>query len=98
MSNKKISKESIEHLANLSKLKIAEEKSEKFSSQIDSILDYVDQISGLDVKEDFKSQTDLRSIMREDVVSKCLEQKDAISGRKESQIDGYFIVKSVLKK
>lgn len=98
MVDKKVTKELIEHLSNLAKLKLSEEQSEKFSHQIESILDYVDQVAEVDTGEEFKTQTDLRSITREDLPKASLTQEKSVSGRKNAQVDGYFTVKTVINK
>ncbi len=97
-SKKKITTDSISHLSNLAKLALTESQMEKYSKEIGEILDFVDQVSEVSVDEEFKSQTDLRSITREDIPDKSLPQKDSLSGRKDLTDDGFFTVKTVVKK
>ena len=56
----------IEYLEKLSKLKIEEEKKEKFTKDFEKILDFVDDITKLDLPEEDKSRAVSLSELRED--------------------------------
>ena len=63
-----ISKEQIEHLANLSRLDVTEKEKGKFSEQISLILDYFEKLNELDVEgvEPLAYVTDLNNVARAD--------------------------------
>ena len=65
-----ISKEQIEHLANLDRLDISEKEKEKFSDQISSVLDYFEQLSELDTENvaPLDHVFDLKNVTRPDEV------------------------------
>lgn len=46
----KISKEEVEHVAKLARLKLTPEEVEKYQGQLGSILEYVEKLNELDVK------------------------------------------------
>lgn len=94
----KTSKESIEHLATLAKLSLTDDEVKEYSDQIASILDYVDKVQDLDVDGEFRSQTDLRTVLREDEFEDSLSQKEATSGRKTTSEEGFFTITTVIKK
>lgn len=95
---KKITKDSILHLSSLAKLGLTENQLEKYSKEVGDMLDFVDQVSEVSIDEEFKTQTDLRSVTREDIPDESLSQKDSLSGRKDLSDDGFFTVKTVVKK
>jgi aspartyl-tRNA(Asn)/glutamyl-tRNA(Gln) amidotransferase subunit C len=94
----KTDKDSIKHLAQLAKLSLSQKELEKYSKEISSILDYVDQVQEVDLEGEFRSQTDLRSVMRKDEFSDSLSQKEAISGRSHKSEEGFFTITSVIHK
>ena len=59
----------IDYLEKLSKLKIAEEDKEKFEKDFENILNFVDQITTLDLPEEDRSRAVSLSTLREDVFS-----------------------------
>lgn len=87
----KVDKELIEHVAELARLKLTNEEIEKFLPQLKEILDAfskLDEIDVKDVKPSFQP-IDLKNVMREDKVEKCLTQEEALS-LTEHKKDGYF--------
>ncbi len=87
----KVDKELIEHVAELARLKLTKEEIETFLPQLKEILDAfskLDEIDVKDVKPSFQP-IDLKNVMREDKVEKCLTQEEALS-LTEHKKDGYF--------
>ena len=76
-----ISKEYIEHLANLARLDITEKEKGKYAEQISSILNYFEQLKELDTKnvEPLSHVFDLRDIVREDVVSQPISVDNVLA-------------------
>ena len=58
----------IKHLERLSKLKIQDDKKEKFEKDLVKILDFVDEITTLELPDEDKSKAVTLSSLREDVV------------------------------
>jgi aspartyl-tRNA(Asn)/glutamyl-tRNA(Gln) amidotransferase subunit C len=46
----KLSKEDVEHIAQLSKLKLTDQETEKFANQLSNVLEYVGQLNEVDTK------------------------------------------------
>jgi aspartyl-tRNA(Asn)/glutamyl-tRNA(Gln) amidotransferase subunit C len=68
-----ISKEEVEHIAKLARLGLGEKEKEKFSGQLSSILDYVEQLKEVDTSNvpPTAQVTGLDNMTREDVVNSC---------------------------
>lgn len=58
----------IEYLEKLSKLKIEDDKKEKFADDFEKILDFVDDITKLNLPEEDKSRAVDLSMLREDEI------------------------------
>ena len=68
-----ISKEEVEHIAKLARLGLSKEEKEKFSGQLSSILDYVEQLKEVDTDNvpPTAQVTGLENMTREDVIRAC---------------------------
>ena len=66
----KLTKEQVEHIATLARLRLTEEEKEKYSEQLSAILDYMEKLSTVDTAdiEPTSQVTGLTNIMREDDV------------------------------
>jgi aspartyl-tRNA(Asn)/glutamyl-tRNA(Gln) amidotransferase subunit C len=64
-----ITKEEIQHLAKLARLKLTNEEIKKYQGQISEILDYVGQLKKVDTTkvEPCTGGTELKNVVREDV-------------------------------
>ena len=61
----------IEYLEKLSKLKIEEEQKEKFKEDFERILDFVDEITKLELPEEDKSRgVDLSELRQDEIIEK----------------------------
>ena len=79
-ANKNITIDEVKHIAKLSKLKIPDDKLDYYASEMDKILEYFKIISKVDTSnvEPLTHITDKRNVVREDVISKCIENKKFI--------------------
>ncbi len=70
MSKRKLSEKDIMHLAKLANLNLSEVEIKKFSEQLSSVLDYVDQLNEVDIKnvESFSTLGIHKNKSREDQV------------------------------
>lgn len=95
-------KEDIQHLANLSRLELTDEELEKYSSEFDSILEYVDKIkelkeSGEESESAFTSFGVTRNVFREDDdIQNGGEYTDKILEEAPDTKDGFVKVKKIL--
>lgn len=75
----KLTKEQVQHIAKLARLKLSEAEVEKFQTQLSGILDYVEQLNEVntDKVEPTAQVTGLINVKREDKVEP-LENTDAL--------------------
>ena len=69
----KLTKEEVEHIAYLARLGLTEEEKGKFTQQLSSILDYVEQLKEVDTSgvEPTAQVTGLENVLRDDAVEGC---------------------------
>lgn len=94
----KLSRDDVLKLANLSQLSLTDEEVERFSAELSSILEYVEQLKKVDTKnlEPTYQVTGLTNVMRPDrVLNYGAAPKDLLDNAPELK-DGYFKVKRVL--
>ena len=85
----------IEYLEKLSKLKIAEDKKEKFQEHLENILDFVDCITQIELPEEDKSRAIALNELREDeIVEK--EKVDVLSCAPKKK-DGCYVTPLVVE-
>lgn len=91
-------KEEIKKIANLARLEINEEESEKMAGQIDSILHYVDQISAADVEDDGSrvENASVRNVLREDTEPHESNHTEDLLEEAPGTKDGFIKVKKIL--
>jgi len=92
-----ISKDEVKHIAELARIGLSEKEIEKFSTDLSSILDWIEQLKEVDIKnvEAIGHITGMENVMREDRAS----DSGNTSGIKRlfpEEKDGYDRVKSVL--
>jgi aspartyl-tRNA(Asn)/glutamyl-tRNA(Gln) amidotransferase subunit C len=91
----KLDRATIQKIADLSMIEISDSEADLYATQISSILEYVDILKEVeDVDVEFKSQVNLRNVMREDEIKPSLEQSEAIGQGENS--GGYIVVPSVI--
>jgi len=89
-----IDKKEVLKIMGLSKLKIEEDKIDKFQNDFSQILDYVSELQALDTKDakEMSNSIDISNVERKDESFKY-EGNNLILNEK----DGYLLVKKVLK-
>lgn len=95
----KLSTEQIEHIAKLSRLEIDKEEKELYLKQLSSVLDYVEQLNGVDTEniEPLSNVTGLENIDREDKVEESgLTYSDIEKNAPEFK-EGSFVVPGVFE-
>jgi len=93
----KITKEEILYVANLARLEIDAAAIEKFVDQIGTVLDYVDQLKGVDTEgvRPTSHAISRTNAFREDELSGHLDPAAALSNAPEKE-NGSFIVPKVV--
>ena len=98
MSDKrKVSREEVLKIASLAQISLSEDEVERYTSQLNSILGYIDQLNELDTEEiePLSHVLDLTNVTRKDLEESSLEREDVLMNAPES--DGeYFIVPKVI--
>jgi aspartyl-tRNA(Asn)/glutamyl-tRNA(Gln) amidotransferase subunit C len=94
----KITRKDVEQVALLSRLEIAEDAAEKFTGQLNAILEYVDVLDKADTDgvEPTAHVLPLKNVMRNDEVRPSLARDLALSNAPEQE-DGYFKVPKIME-
>jgi aspartyl-tRNA(Asn)/glutamyl-tRNA(Gln) amidotransferase subunit C len=87
----------VEHIAALAKLEFTEEEKEKFTYQLNKILEYVEQLNKLDTEkvEPLSHVIELGRVLRPDDVKKGIDAEDALKNA-PSRDDKFFKVPKVI--
>ena len=94
----KITKEEVEHVANLARLELDAEAIERFAGQIGDILAYVDKLKQVDTEgvAPTSHAISLTNAFREDEVHVHLEPEQSLANAPEKE-DGTFLVPRIIK-
>lgn len=96
-----ISKEEVKRIANLARIEISSEEEDKFSKELSSILDFVNQLNQVDTSnvEPLAQVTGLKDVVRkdEDPQTASKEDRERLIGQAPSTKDNFVKVKAVLK-
>jgi aspartyl-tRNA(Asn)/glutamyl-tRNA(Gln) amidotransferase subunit C len=93
----RITKEQILHVAHLARLELDEEAVEMFTGQISTVLEYVDQLQGVDTQgvKPTSHAISLTNAFREDKQRDHLETEKALANAPEKE-EGSFVVPKVV--
>ena len=85
-------------MANLARLAMSEEEVEKFTKDLDAIIDYAEQLNELDTEnvEPTTHVLDIKNVLREDKPRKWLTQEEALKNAPD-QKNGQIRVPSILE-
>ena len=83
----KLNRKDVEHVAQLSRLELSEKDLDKYTGQLDAILEYIDVLSQVDTSgvEPMAHVLDIRNVMRPDVVQPSLSQEAALQNAPEPE-------------
>lgn len=92
-----ISKDEVKHIAELARIGLSEKEVEKFTTDLSNVLDWIDQLKEVDVKnvEPTAHITGIKNETREDKTIDFENKKEIIKLFPEEK-NGYNKVKSVL--
>ncbi len=93
----KISRDEVEHVALLARLRLEEKEIEQFTGQINAILDYMDQLNGLATEEVEATSHVIRlgNVIREDEVKASLPEEITLANAPDRD-QGFFKVPRIL--
>ncbi len=93
----KISREQVEHIAELAKLELSEAELETYAGQLSAILDYFEQLNPLDTSAipPTASVLPLHNVLRPDKVAPSLPTEEALANAPDAA-DNQFRVPAVL--
>jgi aspartyl-tRNA(Asn)/glutamyl-tRNA(Gln) amidotransferase subunit C len=96
-----ISKKQVEHIAKLARIELTEKEKEKFTQELSSILDYVEQLDKVktETTQGISQVTGLENIVREDKLPKVKDRevrKKLLKQAPEKKGD-YFKVPKILE-
>lgn len=94
----RISKEQVKHVAHLARLAITEEEAEMFTSQLDAIITFAEQLNELDTSnvEPTSHVLNMKNVMREDVPEPGLPREEVLKNAPDHK-DGQVRVPSILE-
>ncbi len=94
----KLSIEEVRHVAELAKLELSDEEIGQYAVQLSAILDYAEQIQGVDTSSVPPTPyvLPLHTVMRDDEVGVCLPNAAAIANAADAK-DGYFRVRAIFE-
>jgi aspartyl-tRNA(Asn)/glutamyl-tRNA(Gln) amidotransferase subunit C len=94
----KITRKDVEHVALLSRLELGDNDVEKFTGQLNAILDYIDVLNKVDTTgvEPTAHVLPLKNVMRADEARPSLPRELALANAPEQE-DGYFKVPKILE-
>ena len=86
-----IDNKTIEHVAEIARLKLTEKEKEKFIPQLKEALEFFSKLNEVntDNVEPSFHPVEIRNSVREDIEGKCISQEEALS-LTEHKKDGYF--------
>jgi aspartyl-tRNA(Asn)/glutamyl-tRNA(Gln) amidotransferase subunit C len=95
----KLSIEQIEHIAKLSRLELSDDEKKRYSEQLSSVLDYVEQLKEVDTEnvEPTANVTGLSNVWREDEIEESGIKYSDIEKNAPEFKDGNFIVPGVFE-
>ncbi|MGE8205290.1 Asp-tRNA(Asn)/Glu-tRNA(Gln) amidotransferase subunit GatC [Heyndrickxia sp. NPDC080065] len=94
----RISKDQVNHVANLARLEFNEEQTEKFTKQLDDIISLAELLNELDTTnvEPTSHVLDIRNVLREDKAEPGLPQEEVLKNAPDTK-DGQIRVPSIIE-
>ena len=94
----KLNRKDVEHVALLSRLELSDQELDKYTEQLDAILEYIDVLNQVDTSgvEPMAHVLELRNVMRPDVVQPSLPQEAALQNAPEPE-NGFFKVPKIVE-
>lgn len=93
-----ISRKEVEHVANLARLQLTEEEAERYTKDLNAILEFAAKLNELDTSNVTPTShaTDVKNVMREDRNRPSLSRDEALRNAPDQE-DGQFKVPAVFE-
>lgn len=87
----------VEHVAELARLSFSEEGKQKLAKELNSILEYMEQLNSLDTTnvEPLSHVIELQNVFRDDVRKECLTREEALQNA-PAKSEKFFKVPKVI--
>lgn len=87
----------VEHVAELARLSFSEEGKQKLAKELNSILEYMEQLNSLDTTnvEPLSHVIELQNVFRDDVRKECLTREEALQNS-PAKSEKFFKVPKVI--
>jgi aspartyl-tRNA(Asn)/glutamyl-tRNA(Gln) amidotransferase subunit C len=87
----------IEHLSLLARLNLSDDEKQLFSTQVDSIIDYINTLNELDTSdvEPTAHILPMKNVFREDILKASLPREKAMQNAPEKNDDFYRVPKII---
>jgi aspartyl-tRNA(Asn)/glutamyl-tRNA(Gln) amidotransferase subunit C len=97
MSDSRINKKEVEHIAELSAIYLTQKEIDAYSQDLSMIIESVDRLQELDTEdvEITTHVTGLKNITRNDEVEESLDRQEVLKNA-ANRLQGYFVVKRVI--
>ena len=97
MTEPKISREDVEHVARLARLELSEADKERMRLELDGILSYIDKLRALDIEgvEPTSHAVPMTNVMREDVPRASFPQADMLANAPDRSGDFFRVPKII---
>ncbi len=94
----KLSRQEVEHIADLAKLRLSEDEIERFQSQLSAVLDYVELLTDLETGavQPTAHVLPVSNVVRDDRVGDSYPRQDLLANAPDA-VDGFFRVPLVLE-
>ncbi|WP_203364315.1 MULTISPECIES: Asp-tRNA(Asn)/Glu-tRNA(Gln) amidotransferase subunit GatC [unclassified Bacillus (in: firmicutes)] len=94
----RITEEQVRHVANLARLAVTDEEVEKFTSHLDAIISFAEQLNELDTTDVLPTShvLDMKNIMREDEAKPGLPQEEVLKNAPDHE-NGQIRVPSIIE-
>jgi len=95
--SKIIKKEDIVHISELSRLSFSEEELDRFTGELNNILDYIHKLDTLDTTniQPTSHVLDISNVFREDIVHEHLSREDALKNAAEHEHNHFKVPRVV---
>ena len=92
-----ITKEMVENVASLSRIKLDEDASVKMQTELGAIIDFMEILSFLDTKdiEPMSHVFSVSNVMREDEIVESFDRKELLQNASEHNEDTFIVPKTV---
>lgn len=93
----RISNEQVKHVANLARLAITKEETEKLTKELDAIITFAEQLNELNTEnvEPTYHVLDMKNVFREDISQKGLPREEVLKNAPDHQ-DGQIKVPAII--